>query len=87
MAKFRGSGRPLAAVGCQTSGQPFFFRTNRVVAITLALVATMDPIDLVLAKFDSVQVQLMEEECIVVNEKDEVIGHDSKKTCMLVHSV
>ena len=31
---------------------------------------------------DDVQVALMEEKCIVINEKDEIIGYDTKKNCM-----
>lgn len=32
--------------------------------------------------FDPVQVALMQEECILVDKDDKVIGHDSKKNCM-----
>lgn len=31
--------------------------------------------------YDEEQVRLMEERCILVNEKDEAYGEDSKKTC------
>lgn len=31
--------------------------------------------------YDDVQVQLMNEKCIVVNEKDEPIGTETKKNC------
>lgn len=30
---------------------------------------------------DPVQRQLLEEQCIVLNDKDEVIGHDTKRNC------
>lgn len=33
--------------------------------------------------FDPIQVALMQEECILVDSNDKVIGHDSKKNCML----
>jgi len=33
---------------------------------------------------DPVQKKLLEEECIVLDNKDKVIGHDSKKNCHLV---
>jgi len=36
-----------------------------------------------LDQYDSVQVKLLEEECIVVDENDRVLGHDSKKNCHL----
>lgn len=36
-----------------------------------------------LDKYDEEQVKLMQEMCIVVNEKDEKIGADTKKNCML----
>jgi hypothetical protein len=38
-------------------------------------------VDLSLKDYDPVQVQLMGERCILVNEKDQVIGHESKKNC------
>ena len=41
---------------------------------------TIDNAD-VLHGYDEVQVQLMEEKCIVVNKKDEVLGFESKKEC------
>lgn len=36
---------------------------------------------------DPSQLQLLAEECILVNENDEVIGHDSKKKCHLIDPV
>lgn len=33
--------------------------------------------------YDEEQVRLMEERCILVNDKDEAYGEDSKKTCEL----
>ena len=33
--------------------------------------------------YDEEQVRLMEERCILVNEKDEAYGEESKKTCKL----
>jgi hypothetical protein len=32
-------------------------------------------------KYDPVQVALMGERCILVDENDKVIGHESKKNC------
>jgi len=37
----------------------------------------------VLSGHDPIQVALMQEECILVDQKDKVIGHDSKKNCHL----
>lgn len=39
------------------------------------------------ANLDAVQVALMEEQCILVNEKDQNIGHASKKTCHLMENI
>eukprot|EP00026_Physarum_polycephalum_P013737 Phypoly_transcript_14171.p1 GENE.Phypoly_transcript_14171~~Phypoly_transcript_14171.p1 ORF type:complete len:267 (+),score=41.72 Phypoly_transcript_14171:30-830(+) len=36
-----------------------------------------------LSGYDPVQVRLMEEECILVDKDDKVLGHDSKKSCHL----
>ena len=36
-----------------------------------------------LESYDEEQVRLMEERCILVNEKDEAYGEESKKTCKL----
>lgn len=36
-----------------------------------------------LSGHDPVQVKLMEEECILVDADDKVLGHDSKKSCMV----
>lgn len=30
---------------------------------------------------DPIQRQLLEEQCIVLNDKDQVIGHDTKRNC------
>jgi len=38
-------------------------------------------------KYDEVQVKLMAEQCILINEKDEVIGSASKKTCHLLENI
>jgi hypothetical protein len=37
-------------------------------------------------EYDEEQVRLMEERCILVNEKDEAYGEDSKKTCTFLFS-
>lgn len=34
--------------------------------------------------YDEEQVRLMEERCILVNEKDEAYGEESKKTCQFL---
>ena len=39
--------------------------------------------DVDLSSLDPVQAQLMKEECILVDENDEVVGSDSKKNCHL----
>lgn len=36
-----------------------------------------------LSSLDEIQVQLLAEECILVNEADEVVGSDTKKNCHL----
>ncbi|XP_070565506.1 isopentenyl-diphosphate Delta-isomerase 1-like [Ptychodera flava] len=36
---------------------------------------------------DETQVQLLKEECIVIDENDKVIGSDSKKTCHLMENI
>lgn len=37
--------------------------------------------------YDPEQVQLMKEECILINEEDNVIGHESKKFCHLAKNI
>jgi len=37
--------------------------------------------------YDPVQVQLLQEECILVDGNDQVIGHDSKKNCHLNENI
>ncbi|XP_053405285.1 isopentenyl-diphosphate Delta-isomerase 1-like [Mercenaria mercenaria] len=43
--------------------------------------------DKLLKDYDDQQVRLMEEPCILVNEKDEVIGTASKKSCHLLGNI
>jgi hypothetical protein len=40
-----------------------------------------------LKEYDEEQVRLMEEMCIVVDENDNRIGADSKKTCKFLYSI
>ncbi|EGD73383.1 isopentenyl-diphosphate Delta-isomerase [Salpingoeca rosetta] len=40
-----------------------------------------------LSSYDDEQVRLMAEECILVDEDDKVLGHDSKKNCHLMENI
>lgn len=40
-----------------------------------------------LKEYDQEQVRLMEEMCIVIDENDNRIGADSKKTCKLLYTI
>jgi isopentenyl-diphosphate delta-isomerase len=50
-------------------------------AITLTVAPTQPGAGPDLDDYDEEQVRLMEERCILVNEKDEAYGEDSKKAC------
>merc|ERR1712232_490616 len=43
--------------------------------------------DVLSGNYDPTQISLMNERCILLNDKDEVIGYDSKKNCHLVENI
>jgi hypothetical protein len=70
--------KSLVGISNSSSEGNFLVRSNSYAAHSATIMKDWE------ANLDPVQRQLLEEECILLDNNDKVIGHDSKKNCHLI---